>query len=300
MPTVTVTAPTDHLRLSDSVEITLVARGDAPLRVELPKDLLEPASAAVWQIEPVGDGSFSADGTTWSQHFRLSPFLPGDYTLKFNKVTVNGTEVTPESLEFNVKTKFDTTQRSPTSADARSVTGIEQLPGSPPADPPVVLAGLFLLSALVAMLAVVLVVAYRRKPKPVSAGEWVRERLDVLRADRRSGRLTEPVFVERLATVFREYLSRRFGLNTEKATTTELLASADETWDADTRGEVEHLLSECDEVKFAGRVPTPVDCEELAEQVERLVAGWEGTNRINQTGHGWHGEGRDEEDPTEP
>lgn len=274
MPTVTVTAPATTLRLSDTVEITLAASGNAPLRVELPEDLLEPKSAAVWQIERVGDGSFSADGTVWSQQFRLSPFLPGGYTLKFNPVTVNGVEVTPSTLDFTVETSL----RNATAADARPVTGIEQLPAPPAADSPLVLAGVSLLVALVAILVVVLVVARRRKPTPVAPGEWVRERLASLRTDGLTGRLTEPAFVERLAATFREYLSRRFGLNTEKATTAELLASAEGAWDADTRGEVEHLLSECDAVKFAGRVPTPVDCEELAEQAGRLVEGWERAN----------------------
>jgi len=272
VPTVRVTAAADALRLSDTVEITLTAGGSAPLRVELPKDLLDPVSAAGWQITPVGTASVSPDGTTWAQKYKLSPFVTGEaQTVTFNPIRVNATEVTPESLKFKVETSL----RQPTVADARPVTAIEQLPGLPASDPPIIFAGVSLLVALVLLLVVVLVAARKRKAKPVAPGEWVREQLGRLNAERSHGRLGEPDFVAKLAEVFREYLTRRFGLNTERATTAELLAEADGVWDADTRTAVEKLLSACDAVKFAGRVPTPTDCDDLAEQAGRLVEKWE-------------------------
>lgn len=269
MPSATATASATTLRLSDTIDLTLTAKGEAPLRVELPKDLLEPASAAVWQIEPVGTATVTPDGTAWTRHYRLSPFLPGEHTLKFNPIKVNGTDATPESLTFKVETAL----RNPTAGDARPVTGVEQLPPTAAAEPPLVLAGVSLLLALIGVLVVALVVARRRKPKPLAPGEWVREQFARLRA----ARLPEPEFVERLAGAFREYLARRFGLNTEQATTAELLAAADAkaVWDADARRGVEHLLGECDAVKFAGRVPTAADCDALAERAGGLVERWE-------------------------
>lgn len=272
VPTVLVTTSASALRLSDTAEITLAATGPAPLRVEVPKELLDPGSAVAWQIAPVGTATVSPDGTTWVQKYRLSPFAAGDdLTVTFNPIRVNGTEVTPEPLHFKVETSL----RQPTTADARPVTGIEQLPGVPASDPPFIAAGLSLLAALVLLLAVVLAVARKRKPKPLAPGHWVREQLGRLQAERLHGRLSEPDFVTRLNAVFREYLARRFGLNTERTTTAELLASAGELWDADTRDAVGKLLTACDAVKFAGRVPTPAECDELAEQAGRLVAKWE-------------------------
>lgn len=277
VPSVHVTASATTLRLSDTTELTLTATGEAPLRVELPKDLLEPASAAVWQIEPVGGPTLNADSTSWTQQYRLSPFLPGEsLLLRFNPIKVNGVEATPDPLTFKVETSL----RNATAVDARPITGIEQLPPVTTADPPLVLAGVTLLVALVSVLIAVLVVARRRKPPPVSAGEWVREQFATLRTDRQNGRVTEPAFVERLAAAFREYLSRRFGLNSEKTTTAELLAEADAggVWDADAREDVADLLADCDEVKFAGQVPTTADCDEFTDLAGELVERWEKAN----------------------
>lgn len=274
MPTVVASASTPALRLSDTVEVTLTATGAAPIRVELPKELLEPASAVAWQITPVR-GATSTDGTTWVQTFRLSPFVPGDdLPVKFNPIKVNGTEVTPDPLTLRVETAL----RNPTAADARPVTGIEPLPTPPASEPPFILAGVTLLAALVAVLAAVLVAARKRRAKPLAPGEWVRERIGTLQTNLLNGRLTGAEFVECLATAFRDYLTRRFGLSTERMTTAELIASADGVWDADARTGVEDLLTACDAVKFAGKVPSPTDCEALAKQAGRLVDGWEPGN----------------------
>jgi hypothetical protein len=273
VPSVRATASASALRLSDTVEVTLTVTGTAPLRVELPKELLDPASAVGWQITPAGAATVSPDGTTWTQKYTLSPFVPGEsLVVRFNPIKVNGTDATPNELTFKVETSL----RNATAADARPVTGVETLPPPPPAaEPPLVAAGLAVLSGLVVALAVVLAVARKRTPKPLTPGEWVRERVGTLQSNLLNGRLTGAEFVECLATAFREYLTRRFGLNTEQKTTAELLASAGDMWDADTRGEVAELLTACDAVKFAGRVPTPTDCDDLTERVSKLVDGWE-------------------------
>lgn len=276
MPSVRATASASALRLSDAVEVTLTAVGAAPLRVELPQELLDPASAVGWQVTPVGTAAVSPDGTTWAQKYRLSPFVPGEsLVVRFNPVKVNGTDVTPEPLTFKVETSL----RNPTAADARPVTGVEHLPAPPPAaEPPLIAAGLSLLAVLVVTLAVVLAVARRRVAKPLTPGEWVRERVGTLQSDRLHGRLNEGAFVDQLSAAFREYLTRRFGLATVQKTTAEVLASAGEKWDADAHETVGQVLRVCDAVKFAGAVPTSADCDELAERVTRLVDGWEQAN----------------------
>jgi hypothetical protein len=67
VPTVTVTTSATALRLSDAAELTLTAGGPAPLRVELPKELLAPETAVGWQLVPVGPPVTSPDGTSWVQ-----------------------------------------------------------------------------------------------------------------------------------------------------------------------------------------------------------------------------------------
>lgn len=273
MPTVRASTPATAIRLSDTADVTLTVSGPAPLRVELPKELLSPESAAVWQIAPVGPVT-RADGTTWAQTFRLSPFVPGEVVpVAFNPITVNGTAVTPEpTLKFKVETSL----RNPTAADARPVTGIEHLPDKPTTDSPLVVAGGSLLLALVALLVGVLVFARKKQAKPLAPGEWVRERIGTLQSDRRHGRLTDAAFVGLLAEAFREYLTRRFGLNTEQKTTAEVMAAGEAVWDADARRVVEQLLDSFDAVKFAGQLPTANECHAQAEAVETLVSGWEG------------------------
>ena len=272
MPTVVVRASASVLRLSDAAELTLTAGGPAPLRVELPAELLAPESAVGWQLVPAGPATRSADGAEWVQTFRLSPFAPGEaLTVAFNPVRVNGTDVTPAPLTFKVETSL----REASAADIRPVTGIEQLPAPPESDSSLIAAGVSLLGALVAVLVVVLVVARKRTAKPLTAGEWVREQLATLQSDRGHGRVGGAAFVTAVAEVFREYLTRRFGLNTEQKTTGELLEAGHTIWDADTRAEVEAMLSACDGVKFAGRVPGESECDDLTEQAGRLIARWE-------------------------
>jgi hypothetical protein len=276
VPTVVVTASAAALRLSDTVEVTLTASGSPPLRVELPKELLDPASAVAWQVTPVGTPAVSPDGTTWVQKFKLSPFLPGEsLVVRFNAIQINGTDATPELLTFRVETSL----RNPTAADARPVTGIEPLPPRPASDPPLIAGGLALLTVLVVLLAVVLAIARKRKPKPLTVGEWVRGQLGTLQAERLRGALGETEFVNRLADLFREYLARRFGVDAGHRTTAEVLAATGDRWDADTRAAVERLLASCDAVKFAGAWPTATECDDLFERVGRLVNEWEEAGR---------------------
>lgn len=268
MPTVRVTPSATTLRLSDTVELTMTVEGRLPLRVELPSDLLDPASAQIWQIEPVGGGTFSPDGDTWAKQFRLSPFVPGEaIPLRWNPIRVNGVELTPEVLTFQVETSL----RQPTADDARPVTGIEPLPTSPPSGSPLILVGVSLLTLLAAALVVVLVLSRKRKPVPLTPAEWFRRELSALRSRSVAG----PAFVERFSSLFREFLTRRFGLNTERTTTAELIAAGESLWDTDSRSEVGRLLGICDAVKFAGRIPSVAECDALAQWTTQLVQGWE-------------------------
>jgi hypothetical protein len=217
----------------------------------------------------------SPDGTTWAQKYTLSPFVHGEsLVVRFNPVRVNGTEVTPDPLTFKVETSL----RNATAADARPVTGVESLPAPPPAaEPPLIAAGLVVLSGLVVALAVVLAIARKRKPKPLTAGEWIRLELSHTRDDFARGRWKPTEFAGWVSHLMRRYLHKRFGLTAEHRTTAELLADADaqSLWDADTRDAVEKVLRVCDAVKFAGAVPTPAECDELVERVSKLVDGWE-------------------------
>lgn len=69
------------LRLSDTLDATLVIEGPPPLILSLPQPLLAPASASAWKLTTVGTPKVEKliDGLErWSQQYRLVPFAVGD------------------------------------------------------------------------------------------------------------------------------------------------------------------------------------------------------------------------------
>jgi hypothetical protein len=271
-PAVTLAADRTSLRLSDALTVTLTADGPAPLRVELPKELLAGESAAVWKVEPVGPAVVSArgDGTArWEQAFRLSPFVPGEAVpVAFNPIRVADAAVTPDPLTVAVTTSLGRAHPD----DARTVTGVEQLP-TPPSSvsvlPPVIVAAV--VAAFVA--AVVLVRVHRRRPAAEpTPGEWASLRI----AELASGGHTASGFADGLSDVIRGYLTRRFRLAAEPWTTPELLAAGDRAavWTATTRDGIAAVLGECDRAKFAGHELTPADRGRLTAAVREILADW--------------------------
>lgn len=269
-PTAAVTADRTAVRLSDTLTVTLTVEGPSPLQVELSKTLLTDEAAPLWKIELVGGATVRTDpaGDHWQQVFRLSPFVPGEAVpLAFRPVRVSGAEVPLDPLNIKVETVITTAKVD----DARPVTEIEQLPPSS-AEPftagPVIAVGVTTAFAAAVAFSVI---RHRRKPKPVSADEWVRRRLAEL--DPNSG----VKYADGIADAVRGYLARRFHLTADPYTTPELLAAGDTAgaWAADTRAAVAEILGTCDRVKFAGRMPTADECRVLGEQTRALIDGWE-------------------------
>jgi hypothetical protein len=275
----TAVADRTSLRLSDSLTVTVSVSGPAPLRVELPKDLLTEESAAVWKIEQLGPATLAEDGNgsaRWEQPFRLSPFVPGEAVpIGFRPIRVGDQSVTPDPLSVQVVTSLT----SPKADDTRPVTDVESLPSPPPSTAifgPAFVAGVI---AIFAAAVVFALVRRKVKPKQPSPHEWATGQLGSLDAER----MTAVELADRLTQILRGYLSRRFALTVNPFTTAELLVAGDTAsiWSPDTRATAAPLLAVFDRVKFAGHEATPTDQRQWCLETGKLIATWETPENSN-------------------
>jgi hypothetical protein len=277
--TVTAThAQKKPLALSDHVRVKLTVEGPAPLSVELPQPtqpgrpaesaLLVLESSEKWGIQFVGKPQKADVGNgreRWVQEFRLDPFEPGDWYVRFAPLKVNGREVEGPGVALSVvPTKVTEPQKA---------TGIETLP-PPQTIPRTTPAILWVAVGALAATAVVGVVwRLRRRPAPVTPAAWAAAVFDHLARERLSG----PALLARVADVLREFVERRFGIPATKFTTHELLAAANEqaVWSVEETDSLRAILDRCDRAKFAGDVPDDDGCRGL------LVAGREWVDHVS-------------------
>jgi hypothetical protein len=264
-PTATFTGDRKEMRLSESLRATLTIQGEAPLRVELPKPLLDPIIDRDWKIQPLGspDVTQLPDGRErWTQTYRLDPYVPGKgMPVIFAAVKVNGREVLPGGFEVTVITTITEAKAEA----AKPVTGIEELP-PPPSDNAVSLSPWWGIAVVAMAGAGVLFVRLRRKVPPVPPHEWALGMLDHL--EQSEAAETEQVAL--LASIVREFIERRFGIAATKLTTQELLATTT-AWPAEHGESLQQILDVCDRAKFAGDVPDAAVCRELLTQCRQWV-----------------------------
>lgn len=266
-----------RLGLSESVRLTLALEGPAPLRVELPPQLLTAAANAIWGLRPVpGEEAKSTPlpngRERWSRSYRLTPFPPvegepsGKRAASFAPVKVNGQAVTWPPFEVEV-----TSSVGP-GAPPHGLVGVED--PIPPQVKPQSLTAVWAAVAVgcAGVCALIVVRARRRKPEPPPPYDVAVAALaEVLAAE-----VPGAEEVERVAAALRTFVERRFAIPATKLTTAELLAAAREQG-----GAAEHtdalggVLDACDRVKFAGDVPDPDGCRRLV----RLAIDWLDANR---------------------
>jgi hypothetical protein len=253
------------MRLSESLRATLTIQGEAPLRVELPKPLLDPITDRDWKIQPLGSPGVTQlpDGRErWTQTYRLDPYVPGKgMPVIFAAVNVNGREVLPGGFEVNVITTITEAKAEA----AKPVTGIEELP-PPPSDNAMSLSPWWGIAVVAVAGACVLFVRLRRKVPPVPPHEWALGMLDHLE----QSEAPEAERVALLATIVREFIERRFGIAATKLTTQELLA-VPIPWHAEQSESLRQILDACDRAKFAGVVPSTDECGELLSRCRDWV-----------------------------
>lgn len=252
------------IRLSSSLTLQATLQGPAPLRIEVPAQILAEESAPLWQVVPVGSAKLVdlPDGQQrWSQEYRASPFSPGSTVpLVFREFTVaSGNDVTSKSVAFPTLTiRVETTIKTVKADEARPATGIEELPPlpTPPAVPPGVIGfGI----AVAVLLSIGLFFALRRRkpvPDPLPRIEALRE-LELLVADG-----TAP---NRLAEIVRTFVGQQYHVPAETMTTAELATAYPD-------GALREILEECDRVRFAGVPWLPDELQRAVEQARSWVS----------------------------
>jgi hypothetical protein len=246
--------------LSDSVMATLTIEGPAPLWVRPAADVLAAESAAAWRVQTIGEPKVETlpDGRQrWEQRYRLDPYQTGDpLPIQFAPFQAQAGDAQRRELEWPVqKVRVETTVKViPSPAEARSVTGIEELPPPPRVGWNDAYHIYLILGTIIQLLAIytgwAIWQAMRAKPEPTPRERAVAE-LERLN----QSNIDPPAFAELLSQTLRDYLARRFQTATDWRTTAELLAHARQQpapwWDI--QGETVRAVREaCDLVKFAG------------------------------------------------
>jgi hypothetical protein len=270
-PTAVLTLDRTTVSLSESLRATITVEGAAPLVVSAPKDVLTGAAAEAWRVRPAGPATVEqlpGGRERWLQAYRLDPYVPGEAVpaaFAPFEVTAGGgpaVRLTVDAREVRVETAI----KQPKAADARPVTGIEELPPVPTTtwDPATALgvAG----AVLTLTLAAVLWTRRRFRNPAVSPADWANRELDTLGERLAAATITPGLFAERLAVVVRAFLQRRSGVPATRMTTAELAAA-----DPPLPGDVVLVLERCDLAKFAGQEPTAEECRELLERIRNVV-----------------------------
>jgi hypothetical protein len=262
------------LRLSDSVHVTLTIEGDAPLRVELPPEVLDDPSAAIWRARPEGPAHITDlpnKRQKWTRTYRVDPYVPGDAVrLGFAPAQVfAGGAVQPKSVSWPPVELRVTTSVAGTAAEARPPTGIEKLPpiDTPPRPVGVYVIGIALLAVVLAGLAFLLVRLLRRPAPTPTPQQSALIQLDELGA-------ADPAFAERLSETLRRFVETVTPVAATTLTTAELVAELKqaEAWPSERLAELAAVLGWCDGVKFAGRQPTAAATADLIAAARRVVA----------------------------
>jgi hypothetical protein len=271
-PTAVLTLDRNAVPLSESVRATVAVEGPAPLVVAAPKELLAGGSAEAWRVRPAGPAAVEqlpGGRERWVQAYRLDPYVPGEKVpVAFApfEVTAGGgpaVRLTVEPRDVHVSTAL----KEPKAADARPVTGIEELPPVPAGGSELTAAAGVVGALFVASLAVVLWMRRRFRSPVVTPADWANHEFADLADRLAAGTITPERFAERLAAAVRTFTQRRYGLPATRMTTAEL-AAAEPAPPAD----VLPILERCDLAKFAGLEPTADECREMLAAARTVIA----------------------------
>jgi hypothetical protein len=267
-PDISVIATADKktIELSQALTVALAVEGPAPLRVELPKQLLVAETERDWKIQPSGPAIVApvmGNRERWVQGFRLDPFDFGkSMAVVFAPLQVNGREVAGAEIVVTVEDP----KLGLKPEESMAVTDIEHLP--PPVRPDT--SSRWWWSFLIVPLVVAVVVfwRFRRPPRPSPPREWAEAAFAKLERDAGGG----PAMVTAVAAIVRGFIERHFGIPASRLTTEELLAAAEQaSWPVEQTDPLRRLLEECDRAKFAGDVPDEDKCQRLVARGREWV-----------------------------
>ncbi len=244
-----------RITLSETVRVTIIVKGPAPLRVEMPALPLTQESKDVWRVvraEPPRLEKDTDGSECWSQAFVLDWWGTGDTgEINFEAITVRaGNEVKPRqmtcekrvvSIDLGSWKKAGAAELA-AARDAARVTSIEELPDpvqSANTQHEWLVAGGGV-GIVVVLFVIVLVRRRRSKAPPLSPLEAARTEF---------AQMKDSEIARRVPAVLREYLAREFGTTAPRQTSAELLAEANlASWPAGLDG----ILAICDRANFGG------------------------------------------------
>ncbi|OWK38230.1 hypothetical protein [Fimbriiglobus ruber] len=267
------------VRLSEPVRVRLTIEGDAPLRVDVPNEVLDDTAAALWRVRPLGPvvvTDVAGGKQQWTQEYRADPYVPGDAVrLAFVPFRVlAGTDPEPKMPAWaGMDVRVVTGIKDASLADARPPTGIEELPPVPPAgaslrDWAVRIVGGIAIAIVIG--AIGWRIARRHRRKWLTPVQRAIAAFDALADDA----VPPAEFADRLSAALRTFVEQDTGTAATKLTTTELAAAlgTETVWPADAVEELKQILDCCDATKFAGE-PVAPDRTALVDAARRIVAG---------------------------
>ena len=253
--TATLSADRESIPMAKTLTLQATLLGPAPLRVEVPANVLSDEAAPLWEVIPLGAAKLvdlPGGQQLWSQQYTASPYAFGPTVpLTFRDFTaIAGGEVAAKPVAFPpLKIHVEKTMAKMDVDQAIPATGIEFLPPAPPSDG--VPAGVYFFAVAVGVLLIVGLVFALRRRKPIPElppGERALRDLDALVPDAN--------LPDRLAAILRTFTAKQFQLPADTLTTAEL-AKAHEDRD------LQAILEECDRTRFAAVAWDPDACTEL-------------------------------------
>lgn len=276
-PALTTTTVADRktIGLAESVAVTLVLEGPAPLRIEPPTNWLSDDSEAIWRIsaiEPAKVEPRPGERERWSLRLRVEPFLPGEAVpLQFAsaKVTAGGDSapqpISWDGLEVRVITTLDASTAKPRPITGLELPAVEPTPVAATTDGRLRVAVAFASIALAGLMLVVARRLHRRVPESPSA--WALRELARLSSVTESTDFSR--ILDRVLNVCRVYLERTTGVPATRLTVTEFAVASQEIPEAK---EWRSFLESNDAGRFAGAGRTREQVLTAIEEANRLIA----------------------------
>jgi hypothetical protein len=261
------------IRLSDTIILTLVVDGPAPLRVDLPRRLLDDSSARVWQLHAQGAGTIidlASGRQRWSRTYVATPFIPGKrLPLVFAPVAVTAATAV-KAQEIPVPPVYVTVTTQITRLDPEEIRPITPPLPSPESttNPDWRLLGLIVVVTLVATMFLLRQLYRRNKFQRVDSRQRFLEELDSLSRQQ----IPASIAASKLFHYFHRYLESRLNIPATRRTSVEL-AKAEEILGL--HPALRDLILEClhreDQLRFSGEFILPEEVESLRTQMLQIV-----------------------------
>ena len=205
------------------------------------------------------------DQRRWTRIYTLESWESGALEIPAMYLTVAGQTVTTDPVPIKVKSSVEPQADPLQFRDLKELEEIE----------PDSRASMWLGLAIVGLSALGLLAWFlmKRRPRELAPDAWAYAQLGEVESSSAYRQGDRAATLPPLADILREYIQRRFGVAAPKQTTTEFLTSiqADDRLTEPRRAELQRLLAEVDQIKFASLRPDNAELNETFERVRSFV-----------------------------